>query len=163
MNCISLASRQAWQPINYPFNTQQWSKPLNFSRANTKEAVGLSVCIWLNIINSLLWWSWWMVVPSVLSLPHLPLSTCRHTSYMCLTSYTYPPFVKQNQQASFKQRFQYRPTYRESKWKIDSPKNLSPNVRNEISITRLAVLGILLVHTRHHTNIDNACDCEHSN
>ena len=47
--------------------------------------------------------------------------------------------------------------------KIASPKNLSPNVRNEISITRLAIVGILLVHTRLHTNIANACDCEHNN
>ena len=41
------------KPTDY--NTQQWSSTTELhSRANNKEAVRLSVHIWLNIINSLL-------------------------------------------------------------------------------------------------------------
>ena len=50
--CISMASIQACQP-NYSVHSilNNGPQPLNFSRANSKEAARLSVYIWLNIIN----------------------------------------------------------------------------------------------------------------
>ena len=89
MQCISLASRQAWQPIYYPFNTQQWSSTTElYSRANSKEAVRLSGHIWLNIINSLLWWSWWMGMASVPSIPPPPI-VCMQADFLHVLNFLY--------------------------------------------------------------------------
>ena len=63
-------------------------QPLNFSRANSKEAVRLSVHIWLNIIKSLLWWSWWMWIASVPSL-HPPPIVCTQAEFLHVLNFLY--------------------------------------------------------------------------